>query len=280
MLETAGMFWAVEKINGIRAVSNVMSVSKYDRIHPEAIPFALSQGWCESEGDFNFCTVFLDHFHKTDMGATLRAGCTSRTLMKSAGSSKDRWSEKALRSHNGNDVWTGSGYSSPCMHASGAGGCQSTNSMIAELRGQGKDVYYGTGMSTPCIAPFRPFWFDAFSERLVFPYDMQEKAMDSWLYREQINRAMVLGMLEEEKYRQELAALENRWGGLMEEVDGKDAKTRKEYCDSVAREEEEFFGKWVDVAKGASRNIKGGKEFQEAWAYWNEKLGADRRISV
>lgn len=61
--------------------------------------------------------------------------------------------KKALRNHNGNDPWTSSNFSSPCMHATVLGTCQSTASMIAVIRPEGKSTYWGSGMSTPCVAP-------------------------------------------------------------------------------------------------------------------------------
>ncbi len=278
VLETTGPFWAVEKVQGIRSISNVLSIDQYDRIHPEAIGYAVSQGWCESAEGFHFRTTFLDHFHRMGMGATLRGGCTARTLEKRRGSVDQGTLKRALRNHNGNEIWTGSGYSAPCMHASMPSGCQSTNSMTAELRAGGHSLYYGTGMSTPCIAPFVPFWFDAYSDQVVFAYDNQAQAVQSWLHREGINRAMVAGKLDEELYHRELAALEADWDIRLQEVQDQDAAVRKAFCNKVADEEQAFVDRWVKLAEAAAANPRGDREFQDTWAHWNGELGTDHRI--
>lgn len=280
ILETSDKFWALEKIKDIRTISNVMSVSKYDRIHPEAISYAVSKGWCKGEEDFNFGTTYLDHFHPVNMGGTLRSGCTNRTIRADEGKVDVKTMMRALRSHNSNDPWTGSAFSAPCMQARGLGDCQSTASMIAVIRPDGKTTYWGTGMSVPYVAPFKPFWFDAYSESLVFPYDKQEEAMDSWIYREGINRAFVAGKIDEEAYLAELHAMEAAWLKKADELEGKPAEVRKAFCEEVAKEEKAFIDKWLKKAAESKGSPRAGKEFQSAWAYWNEKLGVNRHLAI
>jgi len=279
ILETAGKFWALEKISRVRSISNVMSVSKYERIHPEAIAYAVSMGWCTGEGDFNFATTYLDHLHPVNMGGTLRSGCTARTIRADEGRVDVTTMKRALRNHNSNAVWTGCQFSSPCMHARHMGDCQSTASMIAVIRPNGRTTYWGTGMSIPCVAPFKPFWFDAFSGSLVFPYDRQEDAMDAWIYREGINRAFAAGKLDEDAYKTELAGMEADWMARAEQVEGKPADIRKAFCEEVAKEEKAFIDKWLKKAKSSKANPREDKEYQSAWAYWNEKLGYNRHIA-
>jgi len=279
ILETSDKFWALEKIEDIRSISNVMSVSKYVKIHPQAISYAIEKGWCESEADFNFGTTYLDHAHPVDMGGTLRSGCTNRTIRADAGKVDELTMKRALRNHNGNDTWTGAQFSSPCMHAAVMGDCQSTASLIAVLRPNGKTIYWGTNMSTPCIAPFKPFWFDAFADDVVFPYDKQEEAMDAWLYRENINRAFVDGKLDEAAYKAELHALEALWMEGAAAVENEDAATRKAFCEKVSKEEKAFIDKWIAIAETAPSNPRGGKDYQSAWAYWNLKKGTNRFIA-
>lgn len=279
ILETAGEFWVLEKIKGIRSISNVMSVTQYERIHPDAIAYAVSKGWCEGPKDFNFASTFLDHFRRTGLGATLRSGCTGRTMWSDSGNVDVHTMKRALRSHNGNEAWTGSDFSAPCMHASVMEDAQSTASMIAVLRPNGKTAYWGTGMSTPCVAPFKPFWFDAYSDRMVFAYDKQEEAMDAWIYREGINRAFVAGKLDEAAYKAELRVLEEDWMQRADEMEGKPAAERKAFCDAVCKEEQAFIDKWLQAAANSKACPRDGKEYQSAWAYWNEKLGTRRTIA-
>jgi secernin len=280
ILETADRFWAAEKVRDIRSISNVMSVSQYDRIHPGAMAYAVAQGWCAGEKDFNFCTTFLDHFHPVDMGGTLRSGCTRRTITADAGKVTTETMLRALRNHNSNDPWESAHFSSPCMHACGPeGDCQSTASIIAVIRPNGKSTYWGTNMSIPCIAPFKPFWFDAFADDVVFPYDKQEEAMAAWLYREQINRAMVAGKLDEAAYKAELYALEQDWIARCAAVEDKDASTRKAFSEQISREEKAFIDKWIANIGTTAPKPRGSESYRSAWAVWDQKMGKNRVIA-
>lgn len=279
IVETADKFYAVERVQDVRTISNVMSVKRYERIHPEAISYAISKGWCTGEEDFDFSVAFLDHLDANAMGGTLRAGCTNRTIRSELGTVDVNTMKKALRNHNGNDPWTASNYSAPCMHATVLGTCQSTASMIAVIRPEGKSTYWGSGMSTPCVAPMKPFWFDAYADDLVFPYDKQEEAMDAWIYREQINRAMVAGKLDEAAYKAELKTLEEGWMARADAMEGKPAAERKAFCEEVAKEESAFLEKWIAAANAACERPRANKEFQSAWAYWNDRLGKNRHIA-
>lgn len=280
ILETAGEFWALEKVHDIRTISNVMSVSKYERIHPEAVSYAVAHGWCAGADDFNFGTTFLDHEHPVNMGGTLRSGCTNRTITSDKGKVDVRTMQAALRNHNSNDPWTGSAASSPCMHAAGLGGSHSTASLIAVIRPAGQSTYWGTGMSTPHVAPFRPFWFDAYSESLVFPYDKQEEAMEDWIKREGIGRAFVAGKLDEAAYTEQMQEMETRWITKAAQMEGTSAENRKDFCEEVAIEERAFIDKWLAVAADAESHPRGDQGFQSAWAYWNTKLGSNRVLAI
>ena len=277
ILETSGPYWALEKVEDIRSISNVMSVTKYERIRPGTIEHAIEQGWCESEKDFCFSSTYLDQ--SVEFGGVLRSSCTARTMRSDEGDITVETMMAALRNHNSYQPWEPFACNMPCMHAGTGSTCQSTASLIAEIRPDGRSTYWGTGMSLPCIAPFKPFWFDAYADELVFPYDKQEEAMDSWLYREQINRAMVAGKLDEAAYRKELKALEADWMTRCAAVEGKDAATRKAFCEEVAKEEKAFIDKWVEIARTAEEHPRGDMEYQKAWAYWNDRMGKNRHIA-
>ena len=281
ILETAGTFWAAEKIKDTRSISNVLSISNPDKIHPGAAAYAVEQGWCTSEADFDFSTAFLDHFHPVNAGATLRASCTRRSVSRGDSHTNAETMMASLRNHNGNDPWTESHFSSPCMHARGADGDnQSAASLIAELRPNGKTTYWGTNMAIPCIAPFKPFWFDAFSEKVVFPYGDQEEAMNAWIYREGINRAIIAGKIDPAAYKRDLHELEARWITRCRAVEDGTREERQSFTEEVASEEQAFIDQWVKVAAAAPASPIGTDEYQKAWAYWKEKLGTDRRITV
>ena len=55
---------------------------------------------------------------------------------------------------------------------------------------------------------------------------------------------------------------------------------RQSFTQEVASEEQAFLDQWVKVAAAAPASPIGTDEYQKAWAYWKEKLGTDRRITV
>lgn len=280
ILETAGEFWAVERVKDIRTISNVMSVSDFERIHPGAIPYAIEQGWCETEEDFDFCTTFLDHKEVFGMGGSLRSGCTNRVLRNAKGEIDIDSMLKALRAHNSNEPWADGGFSAPCMHATEEGGNQSTASLIAEVRADGSMLFFGTGMSTPHVAPFKPFWFDAYSSDLVFDYDKQEEAVAAWVHREGINRAFVAGKLDEKSYLEEMGQLEASWKAEAEKLESASQEERQEFCERVMAEETAFIDRWLSEADQSQERADRSEEFTKAWDYWNEELGKDKRLAI
>ena len=84
---------------------------------------------------------------------------------------------------SGEKTWLDGG-NSVCMHAyphfPGDLESQSACALGAVLKPD-DTMIFATGMSTTCMAPFQPFWFDAFSIRQVFPYARQEDAVKSWI---------------------------------------------------------------------------------------------------
>lgn len=275
VLETAGKFWAVEKLDDLRTISNVMSVHHPTRLHDGVVAYAAEQGWCSSEAEFDFADTLMDHFHPVNMGGTLRARCTERTLRAVPSVDLDTV-KRALRSHNSNQPFVGSQYSSPCMHS--AGSSQTTASLIAILDGP-RTMYWATGMSTPCMAPFQPFWFDAYAKDLVFPYDQQQQAMDAWLHREQINRAALQGKIDLCAYQKELAELELAFTQQAAAAEQGTRAERQAVCDDIAAQTARFIDRWLEQASRHAAAPMGDKTFQETWDGFNQKLGQNRTIA-
>lgn len=277
VLETAGKFWAAEKISDIRTISNVMSVHKPTCLHPGAMEYAIEQGWYSREDPFDFADIFMDHRHTANMGGTLRARCTER-ILRSASAIGLNTVKRSLRSHNGHSPFTSANFSSPCMHASFIGDSQTTASLIAFLNGS-HTMYWATGMSTPCIAPFQPFWFDAYAEELVFAYDQQETAMDAWLRRERINRAALQGKIDLLSYRAELEVLEKQFVQQASEVEQASRHQRQAVCDAIARQTSAFLDRWLKKAETRPEKPMGGESLQKVWNSLNNTLGANRTIA-
>ena len=188
---------------------------------------------------------------------------------------------ETLRAHYSEDAWT-DGDSCVCMHAKNPVQpedvtCQTCCAMIAECRGR-DTVMWGTGMGVTCIAPFQPFWFDAFSKKQVFSYEDMEKGVDEWIRREGINRAILDGRIPAEEYREELYGMEKKWLARVNGVKA-DQASRQALCDEIADEAESFIGKWLERAEKTAPAPMGTEEFQAYWKKKNAELGKDQRIA-
>lgn len=148
--------------------------------------------------------------------------------------------------------------------------------MIAVLK-PGDSLILSPGMSTPCIAPFQPFWFDAYSREQVFDYGNQNAAMDAWLRRERINRAILEGRLPVEEYRAQMHAMERAWIEQAAQIARAD---RQAFVDANAAQANAFIDKWIAVAERAPHNPRGTEGFRLWWARQNAQLGKDRRLAL
>lgn len=272
-LETAGKFWAAEKVSGVLAISNHMRLGKPDLEHPDARSHAREKGYPMGE-PFDFAGTYTDWARPQNVSGAIR-GMSGQHMMELPGNRftlEDML--RTLKSHTTDDPW-GAGDTSVCKHAVGPGReSSSTNAMIAVMK-PGDISLWGTGMSTPCIAPFQPFWFDTYSPQLVYSYKRQEQALVRWLQLEQLNRAMLSGRLDEEAYQAELLPMQTRW---LQEARHVDPAVRQEFCDSVAAESICFTEKWLKLARaGTERYLD-----ETAKAYWtvkNAQLGQNRTIA-
>ena len=278
-VETAGKhYWAAKQIQGPYSISNYMALNYPDIMHKELQERASEDA---QEGPFDFAKTFVDWSSPSNASGMQRRCCSYQKAVRAPKHFRIEDMMDLLRSHYTADTWTKGGCC-VCMHAQNPVNenqvaSQTTNSMIALCKGK-DTVMWGTGMSTTCIAPFQPFWFDAYSKKQVFSYDNLEAAMDEWLKREGINREILAGRIPEAEYKKELYRMEEKWFGQVETVSA-DRESRQALCDAIADEAEAFIDKWLEYAKNAEEKPLGTKEFQEYWKEQTKLLGKDRRIA-
>ncbi|MGH9762693.1 MAG: C69 family dipeptidase, partial [Blastocatellia bacterium] len=160
VLETAGPYWAGERVRGLRTISNALSIgNNFDLISEDAYPFAKAQGWCKSVEDFDFARCFADPRYTRLSGGRIRSACTLGAL-RGRGSNLEGFLS-GLRDHAGFDPADGWVMKMPCAHSSWrparrAG--QTTGSMIASLGPESPTLWF-TGTSSPCLGVFKPARF-------------------------------------------------------------------------------------------------------------------------
>jgi dipeptidase len=190
VLETAGEFWAVEKVKTYRAISNGLTITtQYDDIHPKAIQYAQDKSWIKKDEEFNFSKAFSAYWMPKLAKCQFR-----RNLVES--NQKEKFSIldafKTLRSHDSeNDFLPQNGTTaSVCMHAIGLF-CpqQTTASMVVEIRKQKASTIWLSGAPIPCMSIYTPIYFNSsdileryFKEQNHWKYwnEWQRKAMHDY----------------------------------------------------------------------------------------------------
>lgn len=256
VLETAGPYWALEKVKGVRTISNALSIGVPDEVHPGAADEARKRGWLAKGGTFDFAKCFTDPLYKHLTGGWQRQACTTGTL------SATRAAVLAtLRNHRGVHPSEGLRLFSPCAHASWeptrhAG--QTTSSMVSELRA-GEAKHWLTGTSSPCLSVFKPARLDV--EPTAYGPSAPERAdaESLWWRHERLHRAVLESWdTREPLIAPERAALEQKL------LDSSDVA-------AAWRAHREALPGWLEKARAAP--AAGGAPLFRAW--WRRQSALD-----
>lgn len=157
VLETAGPYWAAERVRGVRTISNCLTIGRQlDRVHPGAADEARRRGWLRKGQDLDFAACFGSPLYRALTGGERRRACTLRLLSSRPVDRALMFA--ALRDHAGLPPHRGWVMQMPCAHASWlptrtAG--QTTGSMVSRLAADGAR-HWMTGTSSPCLSVFKP----------------------------------------------------------------------------------------------------------------------------
>ncbi|HYV48275.1 MAG TPA: carcinine hydrolase/isopenicillin-N N-acyltransferase family protein [Myxococcaceae bacterium] len=157
VLETAGPFWAAERVRGVRTISNVLTVgARADRVHPGAADEARRRGWLKQGREFDFAACFGSALYRSLTGGEQRRACTRGILEARPVDRSVMFA--ALRDHAGQSPRGRWVMEMPCAHASWQptrSGGQTTGSMVSRLGAEGAR-HWMTGTSSPCLSVFKP----------------------------------------------------------------------------------------------------------------------------
>jgi dipeptidase len=168
VLETVGRGWAVERIDGVRALSNALSIGRTPiRVGDALNAHAVAEGWTDRDGRFDLAERLSDPVK--DAGSFGRGRCARATALLSPQGRSPRTGRlvladllAVLRDHGaeaeGDPDWSPSKtlHRSICMHAGpGARRSQSVASMGSDLT-PGRITHWVTGTSAPCLSLFKP----------------------------------------------------------------------------------------------------------------------------
>lgn len=159
VLETAGPYWAAERVRGVRSISNRLSIGAApDRVGPGTVDAGWRLSGRPRGADFHFANSFSHPWLGLFTGGAARARATAGALGASRGAIDGRTLRAALRSHAGLAPRDGLTMRQPCAHATWlptrrAG--QTTGSLVARLSDDRVETW-ATGTSSPCLSVFKP----------------------------------------------------------------------------------------------------------------------------
>ncbi len=194
VLETAGRWWAVERVTSQRALSNAYSIGAgFDAVSPDLARHAGEQGWTDAQGRFDVAAKLIDE--DRDAVSFGRGRCARGQTLLDRGA--PRLTPQAmmaiLRDHGDDPDWSPANTRGRtiCMHAAqGPRRSQSVASMVSELW-DGRFVHWVTGTSAPCTSLFKPVILDAgLPAQGAAPTDRFDAAAPWWRH-ERLHRAML-----------------------------------------------------------------------------------------
>lgn len=237
VLETAGKYWAAQKVRDVRAISNRLSIgADFDLAHPELVSHAVKQGWCRSESDFHFARCYSNPIVTAASGSSHRQQAAQQALETNKGQITVELAIEILRSHEpriAGDPFAHSSLRSVCMHGGFFFGDHTTGSCVVSLTRE-RATYWVTGSSTPCISTFKPYWLTDAPNGMVFPEDQAHEALAFWMLRERLHRFI----------------LENRVPNLPEYLAKRDALER-EFLNAAAQSKGSAAEELVDIMRWA-----------------------------
>lgn len=259
ILETAGEFWALQRVRGVRSISNALTIgADFDRVHPEAYATARARGWCRSAEDFSFARAFARPLYATLAGAGIRARCTSglARLLAPRGRIGVAGLATLLRDHGGLDPAGGWRMRMPCAHASylpTRTSGQTTASMIARLETSKTPQVWMTGTSSPCISVFKPL---AFGGDCLAGLPGEGDPQSLWWRHERLHRTTILDYDRRRRaFERERGQLEARaWDTDPADVDA---------CAELWRAHHAILPQWTAQARAVGR--PGHRPFHLFW---------------
>lgn len=162
VLETVGREWLLERVRGVRAISNRYSIDSLPERLSEGLPeLARSWGWqAETRSSYAEVLANLEREHIGNAGA--RRARSTALLRAKEGELRVADMMRILRDHGSGDgqcrAWREecTDRKTLCMHAGTAErGGQTVGSLISELSTAGP-IHWVTASAAPCISIFKP----------------------------------------------------------------------------------------------------------------------------
>lgn len=165
VLETAGRYWAAEKVRDVRTISNGLTIgSTWDLASPGLVEHAIERGWCRTRDEFHFAKAYTSWLYTRFGESAARQQRTTDLLRAQKGYITEETMMDILRDHGrGGSMpeWTPNRGSNKwvCAHAADPLVCfsETTGSLVARLA-ENSQTYWVTGTASPCTSLFKPLY--------------------------------------------------------------------------------------------------------------------------
>ena len=283
VLETVGRWWAVERVGGVRALSNALSIGAADALSADLNAHAGSAEWLDRDGRFDFADRLIDPVR--DAGTFGRGRCARATslLAPKAGGLELADLMSVLRDHGaeaeGDPDWSPreTARRSICMHAAnGERRSQSVNSMASDLT-PGAVTHWVTGTSAPCLSLFKPVVVGLPMPDVGSPIDLFDNE-SLWWRHEGLHRAALadfpaaLALVADERDE-----LEGGFRARMSEARSSGEPALASAIDACWQEAEAAEHRWREALRPARRGPSSiGRPAALSWARLNAVAGFPR----
>ncbi len=274
VLETAGKQWAAEHINGIRTISNAITIgNKWDMASDDLVKYAVDRRWCKNKDDFSFSKCYSDPLITYFGDAIGRQTCTTLNLTNGSNNLDAGDLMTMLRTHRRGDIpsWApdrGFTGADVCMHAA-VGPVrinETTGSMVSEL-GENDQLHWFTGTAAPCTGIFKPVWFKAGLPDMG-PIPTGKYDSDSlWWTHEKLHRTVIMDYNHRMGlYRKERDTLEGNFIQKANEISNLANQDKLAYSQACFDGAKTATIKWMEniklepVQKGVSALYKNTRE--------------------
>ncbi|GAB4476321.1 MAG: acyl-CoA--6-aminopenicillanic acid acyltransferase [Anaerolineales bacterium] len=290
VLETAGKYWAAERVKDVRSISNGLTIGEtWDEASLGLVEHAIEKGWCKSREDFHFARCYSDFLYTRFDGCMPRQCRSMELLQEYAGRIDVATMMRILRDHGPraerDSRWNPSkGWfmDTLCVHA-GFGPTrpsQSTGAMVAHLTPEMTTIW-ATGTSATCTSIFKPLFLcgEDFPDMGKIPngkYDPETL----WWQHERLHRLVLLDYANRiAAYRSERDQLEETFlrevAETLERTRSKDKQERaqklstlSESCFERARDATQL---WIEKVAATPVNSSPSFLFSWSWQNFNKK---------
>ncbi|MGI6702120.1 MAG: C69 family dipeptidase [Christensenellales bacterium] len=255
VLETAGKYWAAVKVKDIYAISNGLTIDKFDFAHPEVMKAA------ESNPEYSFRKQFTEPVFTYFAQSKGRRLCAETMLNNLKGKITVEGVMNVLRSHTMERNRASVG--SVCMHAGGLIGDHTTGAYVGEIKADG-EMYYATGASLPCMSVFKPL----LTKKV--PGDMTDRGIKYWYDREMLSRYFLSGQADLDSFVIKRDKYEKNMLNQLEKAKGKESEKTIE---ALTDKEQALIDEYLSPLKGVKHEFRLGKAgYRKFWKKKTEKL--------